>query len=510
MKVLPLVYLLPLALAEDFRPLYHFCPEENWMNEPNGLIKIDSTWHLFYQHNPTANVWGNLNWGHATSNDLVHWTHEPLAITSGGGVEAFTGTAYFDGNNTSGLGTAQNPPYLAWYTGYITANETQDQRLAYSVDKGGTWTKFAGNPIISAAQEAPHDETGGLESRDPKVFFHEPSGKWVMVLAHGGQDKLTFWTSSDTKRWTWVSDLTSDQIPGLPSGVQAWEVPDMFQLPIEGTSDTTWVLIITPAEGSPAGGNGVIALTGSFDGTEFTADPVDPATLWLDHGRDFDGVMSWENVPASDGRRILAGIANSYGESPPTTTWKGMLTFPRTLTLRQTGPGNSLQFLQQPVQELAGVSGSLIATIQNQTITPGDTLLSSAQGIALDIQLAFSIDANAILSLAVRKAADEQTVIQYDSSNGTLSVDRTAAGDTSFDPGAGGVHTAPLQPDASGVVRIRALVDTCSVEVFGGQGEVVISDLIFPSESSEGLALTVEGGSAMLRSVEVHAISLSG
>jgi levanase/fructan beta-fructosidase len=80
------------VMADDFRPIYHFVPEENWMNEPNGLIKIKSTWHLFYQHNPTANVWGNLNWGHATSSDLVQWTHEPLAITSENGVEAFTGT----------------------------------------------------------------------------------------------------------------------------------------------------------------------------------------------------------------------------------------------------------------------------------------------------------------------------------------------------------------------------------------------------------------------------------
>ncbi|KAL4916411.1 glycosyl hydrolase [Aspergillus aurantiobrunneus] len=504
--LLPLLSLLPLVLTEDFRPTYHFVPEQNWMNEPNGLIKIDSTWHLFYQHNPTENVWGNLNWGHATSSDLIHWTHEPIAITSESGIEAFTGTSYYDSENTSGLGTAQNPPYLAWYTGYVAANETQDQRLAFSLDSGATWTKFPGNPIISAAQEAPHDETGGLETRDPKVFFHAPSGKWVMLLAHGGQDKVTFWTSPDTKHWTWVSDLTADQIPGLPSGVAAWEVPDMFELPIQGTSETTWVLILTPAEGSPAGGNGVLALTGSFDGTTFTADTVDLSSLWLDYGRDFDGAMSWENVPAADGRRVLAAISNSYGANPPTTTWKGMLSFPRVLTLTQTGSKRS--FLQQPVSEVDGLAGSTLATIQNQTIAPGQTQLESVHGTALDIHLAFSPEAGAVLSLAVRKADPEQTVIRYDNTNATLSVDRTASGDISYDPAAGGVHSAPLQPDGSGVVRIRVLVDTCSVEVFGGQGEVVISDLIFPSEASDGLALTITGGTALLRAVEVHEVSL--
>ncbi|KAJ9488629.1 Extracellular endo-inulinase [Penicillium thymicola] len=303
--------LATLALADDFRPVYHFVPKENWMNEPNGLIKIKSTWHLFYQHNPTANVWGNLNWAHATSSDLVQWTHQPLAITSENGVEAFTGTAYFDAENTSGLGSSTSPPYLAWYTGYFPSNGTQDQRLAFSVDDGVTWTKYPDNPIISAAQESPHDTTEGLESRDPKVFFHKASGKWVMVLAHGGQDKLTFWTSSDAKTWTWKSDLSADQIEGLPSGITGWEVPDMFQLPIEGTDETTWVLIITPADGSPAGGNGVLALTGSFDGSTFKADPVDPSTLWLDYGREFDGALSWENVAAADGRRILASVMNS-------------------------------------------------------------------------------------------------------------------------------------------------------------------------------------------------------
>jgi levanase/fructan beta-fructosidase len=504
--LLPVLALLAVpALADDYRPVYHFVPEQNWMNEPNGLIKIDSTWHLFYQHNPTANVWGNLNWGHATSNDLVHWTHQPLAITAENGVEAFTGTAYYDSENTSGLGTAGSPPYLAYFTGYFPSNGTQDQRLAYSVDAGDTWTKYPGNPIISAAQESPHDETGGLETRDPKVFFHEPSGNWVMVLAHGGQDKLTFWTSPDGLKWKWVSDLTADQVAGLPSGVTGWEVPDMFQLPIEGTDETTWVLIVTPAQGSPAGGNGVFALTGSFDGTSFQPDDVDTSTLWLDHGRDFDGALSWENVEASDGRRILAAIANSYGASPPTNTWKGMLSFPRTLALHQSG--SRKYFVQQPVSELGTLSSSL-ATIQNQTITPGQVLLSSVHGTALDIQLTFTPNTDSVLELAVRKAGSQETIIRYDSSNETLAVDRTASGDTSYDSAAGGVHTAPLVPDASGVVRIRVLVDTCSVEVFGGDGEVVISDLIFPDEAADGLALQVIGGSAALRSVQVNGIAL--
>jgi levanase/fructan beta-fructosidase len=192
--------------------LFTLSQDMNWMNEPNGLIKIESTWHLFYQHNPTANVWGNINWGHATSIDLVHWDYKPIAIANENGIEAFTGTSYYDANNTSGLGTPEDPPYLAWYTGYTASNGTQDQRLAFSLDHGATWIKFQDNPIIPRVQEEPHDSTGGLEIRDPKVFFHNPSEKWVMVLAHDGQNNLSFWTSTDAKNWTWESDLLSIQI----------------------------------------------------------------------------------------------------------------------------------------------------------------------------------------------------------------------------------------------------------------------------------------------------------
>jgi levanase/fructan beta-fructosidase len=180
-----------------------------------------------------------------------------------------------------------------------------------------------------------------------------------------------------------------------------------------------------------------------------------------------------------------------------------MLSFPRTITLKETA--SKRYFLQQPVAELALI-GSPLATIQNQTITAGQTLLSSIYGTALDIDLAFSINAGATLSLAVRKAASEQTIIQYDQTTSSISVERTTSGDISYGPAAGGVHSASLNPDGSGIVHLRILVDTCSVEVFGGEGEVEISDLIFPSETSGGLSLEVTGASANLHSVDVRGI----
>ena len=491
------------AGAEDFRPSFHFVPEKNWMNEPNGLIKIDSTWHLFFQHNPTGNFWGNLAWGHATSTDLVRWKYLPVALGSEGGIQSFTGTSFYDEANSSGLGTSANAPYLAFYTGYFPDSGVQDQRLAYSLDQGATWTKFQGNPIISQEQEKPHDITGGLETRDPKVFFHAPTSKWVMILAHGGQNKMSFWTSQDTKSWTWQSDFKD--IPNLPADVKGWEVPDFFELPIQGSGEKKWVMLVTPASGSPAGGNGVFAVTGSFDGATFKADPFDPATMWLDYGRDFDGALSWENVPSTDGRKILASVMNSYGGHPPTNTWKGMLSFPRTLELKEVD--GSLRFLQQPVKEL-DAAGTVLTQITNQTITPGQTLLSDIHGRALDIRMSVVLGEGSTISLAVRKGTSEQTVIRYAQSNSTLSVDRNASGNISYDPAAGGVHTATFSADSDGAVHLRVLVDECSVEVYGGEGQVVISNLIFPNTASDGLSLTTTGGNTELKTVKVLEVRL--
>lgn len=494
-----------LANADDFRPTFHFVPEKNWMNEPNGLIKIGSVWHLFYQHNPTGNFWGNIVWGHATSTDLVRWEHLPVALGNDDGIQSFTGTSYYDRANTSGLGTAQSFPYLAFFTGYFPNSGVQDQRLAFSVDQGTTWTKFEGNPIISKEQEAPHDKTGGLETRDPKVFYHESTENWVMILAHGGQNKMTFWTSSDAKQWTWRSDFTSNATSSLSDNIKGWEVPDFFELAVDNSSEKKWVMLITPAEGSPAGGNGVFGITGSFDGSKFTADPVDPATMWLDYGRDFDGALSWENVPASDGRRIISSVMNSYGDKPPTTTWKGMLSFPRTLELKTVS--GKLQFLQQPVKELRA-AGTSVAHVTNTTLTPDDVLLSDVRGRSLDIQISFVPTAQSKLSLSVRKGASEETVISYARSDETLSVDRRASGDISWDPAAGGVHSANLSSDEAGLVRLRILVDECSIEVYGGEGQVVISDLIFPATASDGISLATSGGNVELRDVEIFEVSL--
>lgn len=154
-----------------------------------------------------------------------------------------------------------------------------------------------------------------------------------------------------------------------------------------------------------------------------------------------------------------------------------MLSFPRTLSLKKIA--GKQYFVQQPISELDTI-GTSVLQIQNHTITPGQTLLSSVRGTTLDVRLAFRPSAGSTLSLVVRKGESEGTVIRYIQSSSTLSVDRTASGDTSYDLAAGGVHHARMQVDGTGIVHLRTLVDTCSVEVFGGAGRGGHFRLDFP------------------------------
>jgi len=494
-----------MVSADDFRPHYHYVTPANWMNEPNGLIRIGSTWHMFYQTNPNGITFDNLSWGHATSPDLVNWTYQDIAIPLANGIFSYSGTTWYDEDNDTGLGTSQNPPYLAYYTGFTANNGDQDQRLAYSLDQGVSWQKYSGNPIISVAQEAsPIDSTNGKESRDPKVFYHTSSGKWVMVLTHGGQKKASFWNSDDGLSWTWVSDLRATSVPGLPTGVGAWEVPDLFEIPIEGEAGTRWCLLITVASGSPAGGNGVIGILGSFDGVSFMPDTVNTAALWLDHGRDFDGVTSWENVPAQDGRRIVAGVMNSYGGNPPTATYKSIISIPRELKLKRLN--GQLYLTQQPVQELTA-AGVTLSSFSNTPLAIGQSMLETINGRGLDIELDFTPAVGSVVHLEVRRGTGEKTVISYDHSTATLSMDRTNSGNIGYHPDAGGVHTKALATTGNGALRLRVLVDESSVEVFGGEGEVAISNLIFPGPGSTGVSLYVTQNDVFIDSLVVRGLS---
>ncbi|MGB5363459.1 MAG: glycoside hydrolase family 32 protein, partial [Aureibaculum sp.] len=167
--------------TEQFRPQFHFTPEEKWMNDPNGLVYHQGVYHLFYQYYPDDIVWGPMHWGHAISEDMISWEHKPIALYPDELGYIFSGSAVVDINNTSGLGTLENPPLVAIFTYHLIEGEKagkmdfQTQGIAYSLDNGDTWTKYEGNPVIP-------NNTGIKDFRDPKVYWDEASKYWVLIL----------------------------------------------------------------------------------------------------------------------------------------------------------------------------------------------------------------------------------------------------------------------------------------------------------------------------------------
>ncbi len=249
----------PVAVGgEPWRPQFHFTPPTQWMNDPNGMVFYEGEYHLFYQYNPFGDRWGHMSWGHAVSRDLVRWEHLPVALLEENDVMIFSGSAVVDWKNTSGFGLNGQPPLVAIYTGHYTKKPLQNQQIAFSNDRGRTWTKYSGNPVLDV-------NMAGF--RDPKVFWHEGSSRWVMTLALATEKKVHFYSSPNLKQWKYVGEFG-------PAGATAglWECPDLFPLAVDA-GGTKWVLIVNINPGGPAGGSGCQYFVGEFDGAAFTADP---------------------------------------------------------------------------------------------------------------------------------------------------------------------------------------------------------------------------------------------
>ncbi|WP_309116986.1 GH32 C-terminal domain-containing protein [Saccharothrix sp.] len=325
--VAAVVGLAPTAAAqpsfdEPYRPQFHFTPERNWMNDPNGLVYHEGEYHLFYQYNPNGNTWGDMSWGHAVSPDLVRWRELPLAIPHDDTEMVFSGSAVVDHGNTTGFGTAEDPAMVAIYTSHYKADGRQAQSLAYSTDNGRTWTKYAGNPVL---------DIGSREFRDPKVQWHD--GRWLMTVSLSVDRKVRFYSSPDLKTWTHLSDFGPQ---GAVGGV--WECPDLFPLAVDGDPNRVkWVLVVNLNPGGIAGGSAAQYFVGDFDGTRFTPDDdgsyTPPSGVVL---QDFEqpGYGTWTTTGTAfgDGPVFSAqpgiegsGYADSFHGGDPAT---GTLTSP--------------------------------------------------------------------------------------------------------------------------------------------------------------------------------------
>ena len=295
---------------EKYRPQFHFTPDRNWMNDPNGLVYYKGKYHLFFQHNPQANVWGNMSWGHATSADLYNWHEEPVAIACTPTSGIFSGSAVVDINNTSGFGTTDNPPIVAIYTEHQNDESNQSQCLAFSVDEGATFTKYEGNPVL---------DINAKNFRDPKVQWID--NQWIMTVALANDYKISFYSSPDLKSWTHLSNFgPAAEVGGV------WECPDLIQF------ENKWVLLVSLNPGGYQVGSGTQYFIGQWNGREYIAD--DLQTRWLDYGRDNYAGVTFSNAP--EGKKIFLGwMCNwHYAGKAPTDPWRSAMTLPRELSLQ--------------------------------------------------------------------------------------------------------------------------------------------------------------------------------
>ncbi|WUO17416.1 GH32 C-terminal domain-containing protein [Streptomyces sp. NBC_00289] len=289
--------------SETYRPQFHFTPEKNWMNDPNGLVYYRGEYHLFYQYNPNGNAWGDMSWGHAVSNDLVHWKQLPLALSHDDKEMVFSGSAVVDRDNSTGFGTKKNPPMVAIYTSHNKTTGIQAQSLAYSTDRGRTWTKYQGNPVI---------DIGSKDFRDPKVQWYAPTKSWLMTVSMSAEHKVRFYSSKNLKDWTLRSEFGPS---GATGGV--WECPDLFPLAVDGDKKKIrWVLVVNINPGGIAGGSAAQYFLGAFDGKKFTAE--DKGTYTPPTGtvvQDFEGTDfgSWTTTGTAFGTAPAAGAVDGQG-----------------------------------------------------------------------------------------------------------------------------------------------------------------------------------------------------
>ncbi len=452
----------PMDNETLYRPIFHFTPQKGWMNDPNGMIFLNGQYHLFYQHYPAATVWGPMHWGHATSKDLVDWTHLPIALYPDSIGMIFSGSAVLDKNNTSGLGRNGIAPLVAIFTQHNMPGEKagrvdfQNQSIAFSLDEGRTWTKYAGNPVL---------KTPNLKDfRDPKVIWHAPTQKWIMNLAVA--DHIEFYSSPNLIDWTKESELGKGQF--AHGGV--WECPDL--LPFNVNGQTIWVLLVSMNPGGPNSGSATQYMVGDFDGHVFK--PFSTQTKWMDYGPDNYAGVTFSN---KGDRNILIGWMSNwnYANLVPTDKWRSAMTVPRELSVvkRNTNENtasstsaislNDYLLVSNPVKEL---NGRFTKIVSNENTIPN----------RIDIADLKATDFEIILS----NAFNEKIVVGYDANKKQFFIDRKNAGVSKFHDGFAAVATAPRFADDA-KMDLTILLDKTSVELFADGGRTVMTALFFPT-----------------------------
>lgn len=470
----------PALAPEPYRPSYHFTPKQGWMNDPNGMFYLNGTYHLYYQANPYGSLWGNLSWGHATSEDLLHWKHHPTALFPDVHGMIFSGSCVVDKENTAGFGANA---VVAFYT---SAREAQTQSIAYSTDGGYTFTKYEGNPVLTSPK---------ADFRDPKVIWHEPTRRWVMLLAVGHE--MQFFTSTNLTDWTYASSFGEGY--GAHGGV--WECPDLLEMKVAGSDEKKWVLICNLNPGGPSGGSAAQYFVGDFDGRTFSTTSPKELTKWIDYGKDHYAMVSWHNAP--QGPKVIAWMSNwEYANAVPTKQFRSAMSLPRTLGLYK--QGSEYYVSVSPTETAKSLLGKGKTYGSASLSTKARKYPSAASSsYCVDLQLTPSQAKEITLKLTNEKG--EELVIVLDALKHELRVDRTKSGLVNFSDKFASISTSPL-PQAD-LYSLRIFVDSSSVEIFDAAGgRFTQTNLVFPTTPFSEISLQAQGGRAQLKNMTIYPI----
>lgn len=479
--------------SELYRPQYHFTTKKNWINDPNGLIKHNGLYHLYYQYNPFGSQWGHMSWGHATSKDLVHWEEQEVAIPEDEYM-IFSGTTAVDPDNKSGFFRDENgiiSAYTSFEFEYKDNGEireiAQHQSIATSKDNGFSYQNIPQNPVLDIKSK---------NFRDPKIFFDERTQKWNMLVSLADKHSILFYQSEDLLSWSEVS-----RFGPLGNTDAVWECPDLFQLNVRDSEETKWVL--TLSAGHPQEGFlGMQYFIGEFDGERFIADEMD-YPLYLDYGKDFYAGITYANTGTKEHAMMLGWLGcHIYSKDTPTDIWRGAMSLPRNLflvisdkglrvksepPLRYLKPFIEKQWQQQPM----GLHDGMITV-------PLKTKAFLARAI-------FQNKGGQVAGLKVLQSKDHETIIGIDFTKNEVFIDRRNSGDVGFNERFPSKDSVPIELQDN-QATLDIFVDHSVIEVFVQDGEQVLTSLVFPEASGDSIKIFAEGGETQLKNVEIRTL----
>ena len=466
-----------LIYNETFRPGYHFTPKYGWMNDPNGMFYANGYWHLHYQYNPYAAVWGNMHWGHAVSKDLFSWEYLPFSLQPDqlGGI--FSGSSIVDIDDVSGFGKNS---IISFYT---SAGTYQQQSLAYSQDNGWTWNKYNKNPIISNEKYP--------DFRDPKVIKYN-STHFVMCLAVG--QHIEFWGSNNLIDWSFLSNFGD----GFGNHNGVWECPDLLYF----EDFDKYVLFVNINPGGYFGGSAAQYFVGSFNGTAFNCEQDPNIVKYIDYGKDAYAIVTFSGDPK--GRRIaLPWMSNwDYANSLPTKYFRSAMGIPREISLKKMNEDFILS--SQPIEEIRNLHINNFS-IQNISINQNNTNIEQDIYELAEIQIEYDTSNQNNLIMELFNNNNQSLLITINQQESLAIVDRTQSTKTSFSDSF--LNETYCNISITNSYKFSIFIDRCSIEFFDGNGLCVMTNLIFPEEQFHSLAFRTNTGTSTINELNIFSLN---